>query len=40
MNAVKIDPARATGPFITILDDLIGMFVYMTITQALYGHFR
>lgn len=39
MNAVKIDPARATGPFITILDDLIGMFVYMTITQALYGHF-
>ncbi|WP_296119694.1 magnesium transporter [uncultured Porphyromonas sp.] len=40
MNAVKIDPARATGPFITILDDLIGMFVYMTITQALYVHFR
>ena len=40
MNAVKIDPARATGPFITILDDLIGLFVYMTITQALYGHFR
>lgn len=39
MNAFKIDPARATGPFITILDDLIGMFVYMTITQALYGHF-
>ena len=40
MHAVKIDPARATGPFITILDDLIGMFVYMTITQALYGHFH
>lgn len=39
MHAVKIDPARATGPFITILNDLIGMFVYMTITQALYGHF-
>lgn len=40
MHAVKIDPARATGPFITILDDLIGMFVYMAITQALYGHFH
>lgn len=39
MNAFKVDPARATGPFITILNDLIGMFVYMTITQALYGYF-
>ncbi|MDN4753761.1 magnesium transporter [Porphyromonadaceae bacterium W3.11] len=39
MNAIKMDPARATGPFITIMNDLVGMFLYMGITQLLYGIF-
>lgn len=39
MNAVKMDPARATGPFITIMNDLVGMLMYMGITQLLYGNF-
>lgn len=37
MNRLKMDPARATGPFITIMNDLIGMFIYMVVTQFLYG---
>lgn len=39
MNRLKMDPARATGPFITILNDLLGMLLYMQITQLLYGIF-
>jgi len=34
-NKMKIDPAMATGPFITILNDIIGMLIYMGITVAL-----
>lgn len=37
MSKLKMDPARATGPFITIMNDLVGMFIYMMITQSLYG---
>ncbi|MDO5035618.1 MAG: magnesium transporter [Porphyromonas sp.] len=36
MSRFKLDPARATGPFITILNDLLGMFVYMSTIQILY----
>lgn len=39
LNKLKMDPARATGPFITIMNDLIGMFIYMNITNALFAHF-
>lgn len=29
MQRVKIDPAIATGPFITVLSDIIGLMIYM-----------
>lgn len=34
---LKIDPAIATGPFISVTNDIIGMFIYMGITLALMG---
>ena len=39
MDKHKIDPARATGPFITIVNDLFGMFIYMLITLGLFSYF-
>jgi len=35
LDKVKIDPALATGPFITITNDIIGMMIYMYICVAL-----
>lgn len=35
LEKFKIDPAIATGPFITISNDIIGMLIYMGITLAL-----
>ena len=35
LNKLKIDPALATGPFITITNDIIGMMIYMFITSML-----
>lgn len=35
LNRMKIDPALATGPFITITNDIIGMMIYMFISSAL-----
>lgn len=32
---MKIDPAIATGPFITITSDLVGMLIYMLITSLM-----
>lgn len=32
---MKVDPALATGPFITITNDIIGMMIYMFIISAL-----
>lgn len=37
LNKLKMDPARATGPFITITNDLVGMFIYMSITQLFFA---
>ncbi len=34
-DKLKIDPAIATGPFITITSDIIGMVIYMGITTML-----
>lgn len=39
LDRFKVDPARATGPFITITNDLIGMFIYMLITTLLTSHY-
>lgn len=36
---MKIDPALATGPFITTMNDIMGLLIYMLIGRALYGIF-
>lgn len=35
LERLKIDPAIATGPFITITNDIIGMMIYMLVSTAL-----
>lgn len=35
LEKLKIDPALATGPFISITNDIIGMVIYMTISTFL-----
>ncbi len=32
----KIDPALATGPFITTTNDVIGLLIYFLIGMAIY----
>ena len=35
LNKYKIDPALATGPFITTVNDVLGLFIYFMIGQAI-----
>lgn len=37
LKRMKIDPAVATGPFVTTLNDIIGMFIYLTIGTTCYN---
>ncbi len=37
LDKAKIDPALATGPFITTLNDIMGLFIYLMIGRILYG---
>ena len=37
LNKMKIDPALATGPFITTTNDIIGLFFYFMIGRMIYG---
>lgn len=37
LDRYKIDPALATGPFITTLNDVLGLFIYLTIGILMYG---
>nr|WP_320118147.1 magnesium transporter [uncultured Marinifilum sp.] len=39
LNRAKIDPAVATGPFITTLNDIVGLFIYLSIGAYFYGTF-
>jgi len=39
LDRVKVDPALATGPFITTMNDIIGLLIYMLIGRLLYGVF-
>jgi magnesium transporter len=39
LNRLKIDPALATGPFITTMNDIVGMAIYLTTGRILYGVF-
>lgn len=37
LHRIKIDPALATGPFITTMNDVVGLFIYFTISILLYN---
>lgn len=39
LNKMGIDPAVATGPFITTTNDIIGMFIYFYIAKVFYAFF-
>jgi magnesium transporter len=39
LERLKIDPALATGPFITTSNDIIGLFIYFMIGRMMYGIF-
>ncbi|MEO8591592.1 MAG: magnesium transporter [Flavobacteriales bacterium] len=39
MNRLKIDPALATGPFVTTLNDIFGLLTYFTVGHLMYGLF-
>lgn len=36
LNKAKIDPALATGPFISTSNDIVGMFLYLMIARQLF----
>jgi magnesium transporter len=36
LNHYDIDPALATGPFVTTLNDIVGLFIYFTVGMLLY----
>ena len=35
LNKYKVDPALATGPFITTINDVLGLFIYFLIGQLI-----
>ena len=37
LDRLKIDPALATGPFITTSNDLLGLFLYFVIGNLILG---
>ncbi len=39
LKRMKIDPAIATGPFITTTNDIIGIFIYLMIARGIFQYF-
>ena len=37
LNRFKIDPALATGPFITTMNDILGLLIYLAIGKMFFG---
>jgi magnesium transporter len=37
LNRINIDPALATGPFITTMNDVVGLFIYFSVSILLYN---
>ena len=37
LHRFKIDPALATGPFITTMNDILGLLIYLAIGQLFFG---
>ena len=40
LNKMKIDPALATGPFITLTNDIIGLNIYLAIGRIILNNFN
>jgi magnesium transporter len=40
LNRFKIDPALATGPFITTVNDITGLLIYLSIARYAFTHFN
>lgn len=38
INKLKLDPAIASGPFITTINDIIGLFIYFSIATSLMSY--
>jgi len=39
LNRMKVDPALATGPFVTTLNDIFGLLTYFTVGHLMYNLF-
>ena len=39
LNRLKFDPALATGPFITTMNDIMGLFIYFIVSRMLFAAF-
>jgi magnesium transporter len=39
LDRFKIDPALATGPFITMTNDIIGLFIYLSVGKMIFPMF-
>ncbi|MGI6575934.1 MAG: magnesium transporter [bacterium] len=37
LNRIRVDPAVASGPFITTINDIIGLTIYFTVATAFMG---
>lgn len=37
LNRFKVDPALATGPFITTANDILGLIIYFVVARFMYG---
>ncbi|MBK7383409.1 MAG: magnesium transporter [Flavobacteriales bacterium] len=40
LDKLKVDPALATGPFVTTLNDIFGLLTYFTLGHLMYGLFQ
>jgi magnesium transporter len=39
LDRFEVDPALATGPFVTTLNDIFGLLTYFTVGHLMYGLF-
>jgi magnesium transporter len=39
LDRYKIDPALATGPFVTTANDIFGLIIYFLVGQMMNEHF-
>ena len=40
LHRLNVDPALATGPFITTMNDIVGLFIYMMVGRGFYAYFQ